>query len=79
MIVHSRFVAPMRGEPIENGAVAIRGDRIVGVGSRAEIDRRFQSKQRLDRPDLARKYGIAVVPTVLRVAPDGVVLERLAP
>ena len=32
-----------------------------------------------DRPDLARKYGIAVVPTVLAVAPDGTVLERLAP
>ncbi|MFL5906498.1 MAG: DUF4395 family protein [Solirubrobacterales bacterium] len=32
-----------------------------------------------DRPDLARKYGVAVVPTVLRVAPDGMVLERLAP
>jgi hypothetical protein len=32
-----------------------------------------------DRPDLARKYGIAVVPTVVKVAPDGVVLERLAP
>jgi Domain of unknown function (DUF4395) len=32
-----------------------------------------------DRPDLARKYGVAIVPTVLRVAPDGVVLERLAP
>jgi hypothetical protein len=32
-----------------------------------------------DRPDLARKYGVAVVPTVLKVAPDGVVLERLAP
>jgi Domain of unknown function (DUF4395) len=32
-----------------------------------------------DRPELARKYGVAVVPTVLRVAPDGVVLERLAP
>jgi Domain of unknown function (DUF4395) len=31
------------------------------------------------RPDLARKYGVAVVPTVLRVAPDGAVLERLAP
>jgi hypothetical protein len=31
------------------------------------------------RPELARKYGIAVVPTVLRVAPDGAVLERLAP
>jgi hypothetical protein len=32
-----------------------------------------------DRPDLARKYGVAIVPTVLRVAPDGAVLERLAP
>ncbi|HEY7456163.1 MAG TPA: DUF4395 family protein [Solirubrobacterales bacterium] len=32
-----------------------------------------------ERPDLARKYGIAVVPTVLAVAPDGTVLERLAP
>jgi Domain of unknown function (DUF4395) len=32
-----------------------------------------------DRPDLARKYGVAVVPTVLKVAPNGAVLERLAP
>jgi hypothetical protein len=32
-----------------------------------------------ERPDLARKYGIAVVPTVLAVAADGTVLERLAP
>jgi hypothetical protein len=32
-----------------------------------------------ERPDLARKYGIAVVPTVLAVGPDGAVLERLAP
>jgi len=32
-----------------------------------------------ERPDLARKYGIAVVPTVLAVASDGTVLERLAP
>jgi hypothetical protein len=31
------------------------------------------------RPELARKYGVAVVPTVLKVAPDGAVLERLAP
>jgi Domain of unknown function (DUF4395) len=31
------------------------------------------------RPDLAHKYGIAVVPTVLAVAADGTVLERLAP
>jgi hypothetical protein len=32
-----------------------------------------------ERPDLASKYGIAVVPTVLAVAADGTVLERLAP
>ena len=32
-----------------------------------------------ERPDLARKYGIAVVPTVLAVAADGAVLARLAP
>jgi hypothetical protein len=31
------------------------------------------------RPELARKYGIAVVPTVVSVSPDGSVLERLAP
>ena len=30
-------------------------------------------------PDLARKYGVAVVPTVVAVAADGTVLERLAP
>jgi uncharacterized protein DUF4395 len=32
-----------------------------------------------ERPDLAHKYGIAVVPTVFAVAGDGTVLERLAP
>jgi hypothetical protein len=32
-----------------------------------------------ERPDLARKYGIAVVPTVLVVDPSGSVLRRLAP
>jgi hypothetical protein len=32
-----------------------------------------------ERPDLARKYGVAVVPTVVAIAADGTVLERLAP
>jgi len=32
-----------------------------------------------ERPDLARKYGVAVVPTVLAVRADGTVIERLAP
>jgi hypothetical protein len=32
-----------------------------------------------ERPDLARKYGVAVVPTVVAVDAEGAVLERLAP
>ena len=32
-----------------------------------------------ERPELARKYGIAVVPTVVAVSGDGTVLRRLAP
>jgi len=31
-----------------------------------------------DRPDLARKYGVALVPTLLRVAADGRVLHQTA-
>jgi 5-methylthioadenosine/S-adenosylhomocysteine deaminase len=50
-------MAPQR-RVIENGAVAVRGDRIVGVGSKAEIDRRFQAKQRLDRPDALLAPGL---------------------
>src|SRR6266446_1787494 len=43
---------------IENGAVAVRGDRIVAVGSRSEIDRRFQPRQRLDLPDALIAPGL---------------------
>jgi 5-methylthioadenosine/S-adenosylhomocysteine deaminase len=43
---------------IENGAVAILGDHIVGVGTRAEINARFQAKQRLDRPDAILAPGL---------------------
>jgi 5-methylthioadenosine/S-adenosylhomocysteine deaminase len=43
---------------IENGAVAIAGDRIVGVGTRAGIDARFQAKQRLDRPQAILAPGL---------------------
>ncbi len=43
---------------IENGAVAIRADRILAVGTRAEIDARFQPKQRLDRPDAILTPGL---------------------
>ncbi len=43
---------------IPNGAVAIRGERIVGVGTKAEIDAKFQAKQRLDRPDAILAPGL---------------------
>jgi hypothetical protein len=32
-----------------------------------------------ERPELARKYGVAIVPTVVTVSGDGTVLKRLAP
>jgi cytosine/adenosine deaminase-related metal-dependent hydrolase len=40
MIVHARIVVTMDGAPIENGAVAIEGDRIADVGSFAEVKAR---------------------------------------
>ncbi|HLK63864.1 MAG TPA: amidohydrolase family protein [Bryobacteraceae bacterium] len=43
---------------IENGAVAIRGDRIVAIGTKAEIDARYQARQRLDRPDAILAPGL---------------------
>src|SRR5918995_5889760 len=39
---------------------------------------RFVSVDVRDRPDLARKYGVALVPTVVRVAGDGRVLQQTA-
>src|SRR5436190_2477413 len=43
---------------ISNGAIAIRGERIVGVGTKGEIDAKFQAKQRLDRPDAILAPGL---------------------
>src|SRR5262245_795593 len=49
----ARYVLTGAAKPrvIENGAVAVRADRIAAVGSRSEIDRRFQPGQRLERPN----------------------------
>lgn len=43
---------------VENGAVAVRGDRIVATGSKAEIDREYQPRQRLERPDALIAPGL---------------------
>src|SRR5579864_7345830 len=48
-----RYVVTMdpQRRVIENGAIAIVGDHIAAVGTRAAIDHDWQPKQRLDRPD----------------------------
>lgn len=56
----ARWVITMDGQRrvIENGAVAIAGDHIVDVGSRADIDRRYSARQRLERPDAILAPGL---------------------
>ena len=39
MIVRARFVVTMDGPPIENGAVAISEDRIIDVGTFADVEK----------------------------------------
>src|SRR5215472_10074569 len=43
---------------IENGAVAVRADRVLAAGPKAEIDRQYQARQRLDRPDALIAPGL---------------------
>jgi len=56
----ARYVITMdtQRRVIENGAIAIRGERIIAVGPKASIDGRFQAKQRLDRPDALIAPGL---------------------
>ncbi|HTS74726.1 MAG TPA: amidohydrolase [Bryobacteraceae bacterium] len=56
----ARYVVTMDAQRrvIENGAVAIVGDHIAAVGPRAEIERNWQAKQRLDRPDAILAPGL---------------------
>src|SRR5438128_7328972 len=48
MIVRARVVVTMDGPPIENGAVAVVGDRIVDVGKFSEISKRHSSEEIVD-------------------------------
>jgi cytosine/adenosine deaminase-related metal-dependent hydrolase len=48
MIVRARAVVTMDGPPIENGAVAISGDRIADVGTFPEIKARHSGEEILD-------------------------------
>src|SRR5580700_11541585 len=55
-----RYVVTMDAQRrvIENGAIAIVGDHVAAVGTRASIDRDWQPKQRLDRPDAILAPGL---------------------
>ena len=52
-IYTARYVVTMNAhhDLIDNGAVAIRGQRIVGVGKRADIEKQFQARVHVNRPD----------------------------
>jgi Domain of unknown function (DUF4395) len=86
-----RGVAARHVARIDPGDVPLEGAGVVQFthplcSECREWERRLEGEGRphaaidvSDRPELARKYGIAVVPTVVAVAGDGTVLERLAP
>ena len=56
----ARYVVTMdaRHRLIDQGAVAIRGERIIGVGTRAEIEKQFQARHRVDRPEALLMPGL---------------------
>ena len=60
LVVSAGYVVTMDGQRrvIRNGAVAIRGERIVGVGTRAAIDRDWQPKKRIDRANAVLTPGL---------------------
>lgn len=43
---------------LENGAVAVKGERIVEAGPRAEIDRKYKPAKRLDKPQAILMPGL---------------------
>ncbi len=55
-----RYVVTMdpQHRVIENGAIAIRGERIIAAGPKSEIDQHYQASQRLDRPDAILAPGL---------------------
>ncbi|HYL37082.1 MAG TPA: amidohydrolase [Bryobacteraceae bacterium] len=59
-IYTARYVVTMDAQHqlIQDGAVAIRGQRIVAVGKRTDIDRQFQAAHRLDRPEALIMPGL---------------------
>ncbi|MCU1330715.1 MAG: amidohydrolase [Bryobacterales bacterium] len=60
LIVSARYLVTMdaRRQVIDNGAIAIKDSRIVAIGARAAIDRNWQPKRRIDRPNAIITPGL---------------------
>ena len=59
-IYTARYVVTMNAhhDLIDDGAVAVRGRLIVGVGKRADIEKQFQARQHINRPDAILMPGL---------------------
>jgi aminodeoxyfutalosine deaminase len=58
MIIRARAVVTMDGAPIENGAVAISGDRIVDVGKFPEVSAQYSGQEMIDLGEQALMPGL---------------------
>src|SRR5438045_8683370 len=58
MIIRARVVVAMDGPPIENGAVAISGDRIDDVGKFSDISKRYSDREIVDLGEQALLPGL---------------------
>src|SRR5450759_1158494 len=54
MLLCAKYVLPVSSPHIEDGAVLVRGDRIVAVGSRAELEAAHPTEE-------VRDFGLAVL------------------
>ena len=59
-IVTARHILPMsaEGAVIDDGAVAVRGSTIVAVGPRAGVEKRFQARHSVNRPEALIAPGL---------------------
>src|SRR5947209_822250 len=58
MIIRARVIVTMDGPPIENGAVAISGGRIVAVGKFSDISKRYSGEEVVDLGEQALLPGL---------------------
>ena len=58
MIVRARSIVTMDGPPIENGGVAVSGDRIIDVGKFSDISKRYSTEKVVDLGEQALLPGL---------------------